>query len=475
MAASPVQSRKTGRKAVTACDRCYELKERCARISSVIACTRCRRLGTNCTNLRPLRRAGRRPFHSARESTSIGQSITSSRSSIDFDTWLSESPDLSCDEKDLLLLLLTRPEYSEHYPVSPAFQAADQKSLAAALIVALPILKHAYLAYAGALKLLRYGTAAEAEKSVSLRHASFAMNTLRSLPVSNSQDAATCLALGAPLALFVYSVVGVGVADICHFSLSTVSPFLNMRNSDLDSDTSPWQNVLVMLETMECLVYRRKATLRIQSDGPEMIDRYLGLCVPLLPFYYDLCNISYLQSQSTERGCLNHLRKQLEGVHSAIQTWQPSQPCGFIERFQTAEVVNLLAQARVYRLAGLLVCHRLRYVFGEEDSQASLLSREIMMELGLARGISKARIRCVTLPFVVAAVEVEGEENRIKALRNVDEFVDQFTPVVQNATRTFLQRVWHERDVQGIACWFDSVHKPCAVLDSIESSYFALA
>jgi len=379
------------------------------------------------------------------------------------------------EEKDLLMLLLARPEHLEYYPVSPSFQAAEQQSLAAALPAALPILKHAYLAYAGALKLLQPGTATEAEKSASLRYASSAMNTLRSLPVSSSQDAAICLTLGASLALFVYSVVGVGVADICHYCLSTTNPFLNMGELGLNSGIRPWQSVLVLLETMECLVYRRKPTLRIRLGDPESVDRHLGLCLPLLPFYYDLSDIGHLQASATDTSYLAHLQKQLAEIHTAIQAWQPSQPSGFIDRFETAEVVNLLAQARVYRLAGLLVSHRLRYVFGEQDIQANIWSKEIMMELELVHRISKNRIRCVTLPFVVAAVEIQETGERIKALQNVDEYVDQFTPVVQEATRTFLSRVWHERDVQITTCWFDSVYKPCAVLHAIDSTCFPLA
>lgn len=185
MATPPARSRKTG----TACDRCYELKERCARASTVIACTRCERLELHCTSIRPLRRAGRRPRNwqnTSRGTTLLSKTSTTSKQLSDIGTWLFDVPDLSSEEKDLLMLLLARPEYLAYYPVSAGFQAAEQRSLAAALPAALPILKHAYLAYAGALRLLGPGTATEAEKSASLRYASSAMNTLRSLPVSSS-------------------------------------------------------------------------------------------------------------------------------------------------------------------------------------------------------------------------------------------------------------------------------------------------
>jgi hypothetical protein len=473
MTAPPAQSRKNG----TACDRCYELKERCSRTSTDLACARCERLDQNCTSSRPVRRAGRRPCHRQKESlgtTLSSQTSTASTQTIHIGAWLVNTPDLSLEEKDLLMLLLARPEHLNYYPVSRSFQVAEQRSLAALLPAALPILKHAYLAYAVALKLLQPGNSSEVEKSASLRYASAAMNTLRSFPVSSSQDAAICLTLGASLALFVYSVVGVGVADICHYCLSITNPFLEIGEPGQESDMRPWQGVLVLLETMECLVYRRKPTLRISPGATQNVDRHLGLCWPLLPFYYDLCDISYLQANTVDTCYLDYLQKQLDGIHNAIQVWQPSQPIGFINQFETAEVINLLTQARVYRLAGLLVSHRLRYLFGEQDSQAKIWSKEIMMELELSRRISKTRVRSVTLPFVVAAVEIQDTGERIETLQNVYEYVDQFTPVVQKATRTFLSRIWHERDVQVTTCWFDSVHKPCVVLHAIDSTRFPL-
>lgn len=450
--ATPLTS---NRKTRTACDRCYQLKERCARVSVATVCIRCQRLGLICTTVRPVRQAGRRLRH--RENTTpvttpSSQSSNISNQSLDIGTWLLDVSGLQLEERELLMFLLARPENMENYPISPSFRAAEQRSLAAALPAALPILKHAYLASAGALKLLQQGISTEAAKSISLGYASSAMKTLRSLSVTSSEDAALCLILGASLALFVYSVVGVGVGDICHYCLSTTRPF--METEELSPDMKPWQSVLVLLEIMECLVYRRKPTLRIQPCSPESLDRHVGLCLPLLQHYYDLCDISHSLVSVKDASYLVHLNKQLDITHAAIQSWQPSQPGNFIDQFETAEVVNLLAQARVYRLAGLLVSHRLRYLFGEQDHQADIWSKEIMMELDIAHQITKSPIRCVTLPFIAAAIEIQDCSARIKAAQDVNKYVDQFTPVVQKATRDFLLRVWHERCVHFPCCFF---------------------
>lgn len=206
---------------------------------------------------------------------------------------------------------------------------------------------------------------------------------------------------------------------------------------------------------------------------PDIVDHHLGLFVPLLPYYYDLCIISHSLRSSTDTSYSVHIRKQLQAIQTAIEGWQPSNPGEFINRFETAEVIKLLAQAKVYRLAGLLVSHRLRYVFGQQHSQADIWSKEIMMELELAHRITKQSIRCVTLPFIVAAIEIRDPSERLEALQNVDEYVDQYTPVEQEATTLFLDRVWHERDVKITTCWLDSVYKPCVVLNSIDAACFA--
>ena len=381
-------------------------------------------------------------------------------------SWLRETPDLSLEEKELLMFLLGDSQTLQYFVVSPRFKEAEKMSFAGPLPAAWPILKHAYLAYAGVLKSLHPSCATEAGNHFSLRHVASAMITLRSLPITKSEDAELCLTLGFALALTVYAAIGVGVSDICHYCLSITRPYI--ETAAVNPETEPRISFLVLLETMECIVYRRKPTLRMQPRAPMGVDRYLGLCLPLLPYYYDLCTISHSLVNCTDASPVG-LQRQLEEIQAHVDKWQPSHPEGFIHEFSTTEVVQLLAQARVYRLAALLIIHRLQHKFGHKDSQADIWSREVMMELELARRISNQPARFVTLPFIIAAVEIRDPAERNKAVRNVDAYVDQFTPVVRKATKTFFSRVWHERDEHRNFSWFDSIHKPCVVMDSIGS------
>jgi hypothetical protein len=396
------------------------------------------------------------------------------------------------------------------------FQAAEQRSLAAPLPAALPVLKDAYLACAGALQLSFHHAkdddgdnddndeqrVVDAERKIQvdllLLHASAAMRTLRSLTVATPQDAALCLRLGVSLALFVYSAVGQGVYEISRHCLSMVKPFiietdLSSTDPGTDPDTQPWLTSLVLLETMDCLVYRRRPTIRmptsraaqspprsrrlsgsIASDdgGRFRVDRHLGLCASLLPHYHDLCVVSHSLANTTDASYMALVEAQLGRIQADVEAWQPPVVAD-IDQFNSTDVVHFLAQARVYRLAALLVGHRLRHKFGEHDGQADIWATEIMTELELARRVTKRPSRWVTLPFVVAAIEMREPVARFRTLRDTAVYVDKFTPVVQKATRLFLSRVWRERDHKLEASWFDSAYKPCALLASLDTAFFS--
>jgi hypothetical protein len=450
----------------TACDRCYRLKERCERTPTTGPCERCERLGQLCLTVRPVRPIGRRTNH---QGPSIPKVTSLSKRRMQFidsvSAWVQDAPNLNLDEKELMKSLLGGSQSLQYPVISPRFQHAEQESFAGPLPAAWPVLKDAYLAYAGVLRSLQPCGVLEADDTSKLRYATSAMAALRGLPITKAKDAELCLTLGFALALSVYGAIGVGVSDICHYCLSITRPFTEA--AFVSPEMEPRISVLVLLETMECIVYRRTPTLRIQPRAPGVVDRHLGLCMPLLPYYYDLCSISHSLANGTSTTHTRILHQQLEDIQAKVERWQPSHPERFLSEFSTSEVVQLLAQARVYRLAALLMIHRLQHTFGHEDGQADIWSREVMMELELARRISDHPVRFVALPFIIAAVEIQATTEREEVLLNVSDYVDQLTPVVQKATKTFLKRVWNERDILTNCSWLDSVHKPCVVLDSI--------
>lgn len=456
----------------TACDRCYKLKERCERAATSAHCARCKRLGLACLTIRPVRPVGRRTHHGKDfvSRITVGQCRKLEQNQLGIDACLDALPNLQPEEKELLLYLLTQPESPNHFVVCSSFQAEQQHFLATQLPAALQLLKDAYLAYAMTLKQLQSGSVTDMDTSTCVGYISKAMSALRSLPVLRSQDIVLCHTLGGVLAFSIYSAIGVGVPDICRYCLGTTNPFVGTMLSDAHKD--PWLSFLVLLETMDCLVYRRKPTRTMQVPT-FVVDRRLGLCLPLLPYYHDLCVISNSLSNTTDVSILARLQKQLDGIHAVVESWQPSHSDQLVEQFDSIDIVNLLAQAKVYRLGALLVGHRLRFPFGCEDAQAEIWSKEAMMEFEMAKRVTKRPLRFVTLPFIVAAVEVREKSLRVKTLQRVDDYVDHYAPFLRKATKTFLSRVWHERDLSITSRWFDSIHKPCPVMDSIDATCFS--
>ncbi|EHK24165.1 uncharacterized protein TRIVIDRAFT_149124 [Trichoderma virens Gv29-8] len=455
----------------TACDRCYELKERCARSAISLACTRCNRLQLSCSITRPIRPVGRRPNN---WNASVGAaasnpiiSSTNKQRQVDVGFWFHDGINIDFREREQLRFLLNEPQNFGYHLVSRSFELTEHRSLVAFLPAAMPLLKDAFLSYASGLQFVQTGVAVDVDVNASHRYASSAIEVLRSLNVTNIQEAILCLTLGKVLVLSVYSLIGVGAAEICQYCLNTAMVYTNATIS-WDQDVVSQHSFLMFMETIDCLVHCRKPTQRFPPQQAAIMDRYLGLCLSLLPYYYDLCVINHSMVNNTDTSYLVYLYKKLDEVRVAVDAWRPPPLGDLMHHVETVDMINLLAQAKVYRLAALLVIHRLRYPFGQQDGQANVWANEIMKEFELADWATKQATRCVTMPYIVAAVEIQDFSLRVRALENVTKYVDKFTPTVQRSARQFLSRIWLERDNNITYCWFQSVTKPCPVLQSLE-------
>ncbi|KAH8809240.1 hypothetical protein F5884DRAFT_794889 [Xylogone sp. PMI_703] len=465
-----------------ACDRCYTVKEKCVKPADNATCTRCRRLNLVCQTFRPVRKAGRKPYPDELPSSKVARNAPSSvplkaiahpiqpedRIS---STLLRSDPNLLPAEKTLLLFLLSEPDHLEPYVVGRSFTYAEQRSLIALLPTAFPILKDALLACAGVLKRSLGGDTSEVTEDINLSRASSAMLSLRSLLVTNQKEAAVCLALSRLLTTFIYSAVGDGAREVCRHTFTMTGPYMDVLWAD--PNTGPWINYLYLLEIMECIIHCKRPTSKFQGPYLRIVDRYLGLSLPLLPYYHELCVASHQLHTMPDHGIGARILTRLDYIDRKVEAWQPSQPGDFLQRFDSTEVIHMLAQAKVYRLAALLLSHRLRYKFGEEDSCAAQWSQEVIMELELASHITNRPVHYVALPYIIAAVEITDTLSQVQALAKVDTYADHFIPVVKDQTKSFLLRVWRERDTFESSSWFSCMSKPCVVLHAIDTTLFS--
>jgi hypothetical protein len=379
-------------------------------------------------------------------------------------------PNSTAEEAELVADFLDQSRSLDQHIAYPRSQAGHGQLVSTQMLAASPCLKDAICACAIILKQLQVGTVMHTDMSSCVKYISKGMDALRLLRVLSSEDTVLCHTLGGLLALSISAAIGVGVPEICRYCLSTTT--LPVGTTVSYTDTDPWKSFLILLEIMDCLVYRQKPISNMGIMDSTAIDCRLGLCLPLLPYFHDLCVISNSILHATEASVLARLQQQLDDIHSIVEPWQPPHLDKLLEQFDWVEIVHLLAQSKIYRLGALLLSHRLRFPFGQQDAQAEIWSNEVMMELEITQRVTKRSMRFVTLPFIIAAVEVRDQGLRSKTLDRVDDCVDHYAPLMQMATKTFLSRIWHERDFHLTTRWFDSIHKPCPVLASINADCF---
>lgn len=459
------------KKPARACDRCYQIKERCQWSSLSKSCVRCQRLGFTCTTARPIRPAGRRPRKLQPLKYTVPALPTTSTPNPPppadaYDHAMSLSPFPGNDwihiENKLIHFMLDTSQVDklDSYVLTPSFQNEERRWLVDSLNMSFPNLKDIYVACAGSLLQALEGEneTAASLRDVCLRHASAAVNKLRCLLVANREDAIMCLNLGIGLATFGYSALGANVSGICRYCLNLIKPVIETEPLP-DTKTQSLLYCLVFFETMDCLATRQVPTIKVTVPFPAMVDRFIGLSYPLLPIFYDICLVSnelagYLPPQNAE------ISRRLDQIETVVIEWIPPVPSNFLGDFDPMDSVRILTQARIYRLLALLLIHRLRNSFGQNDGEAERWSQDIINELEFSNRLCNNRpVHCVTMPFLAAAVEVTEPATRIKMLELVDTYVDCYGPAVRKWAKFYLRGIWQNRDRGQPTWWLNSDQK----------------
>lgn len=146
--------------------------------------------------------------------------------------------------------------------------------------------------------------------------------------------------------------------------------------------------------------------------------------------------------------------ERLDAIQDSLERWKPSPPPDFIERFTQSEVVGMLTQAKVLRLAACLIIHRLRYPYGQRDKEALRLSRAIMAEIDMVLKSAGRSIPCMTFPYTVACFEVTEIKPRAAVVNKIPVVVT-FSRQLQLQVRRSLSSVWDGRDGGDDIYWFD--------------------
>lgn len=475
------------------CDRCHIVKERCRWPSgNTSACERCSRLSFLCLSNRSVGKKGRKArlatgnrlllrranidilSETPRSSspTSSNESLatpTPSEAVYSPDMALSPSdngfqikigrsvsllPDLTTVEIRLLDIMLHRQIEIDKYIVGPSFREQHQQTFIDHIKIGMPLVKDAFIA-CGTLLVRNDDLPLVPYRSIGYRRAAAAVESLRDLQIHSSQDVSLVLIFGMAMVTFALHRSG-GEAPLCRHVLGLVKPlhdndFSLMQN--LGPDGTSFLICLLGTEIMICILKCQLPSIRLREDDfGQLVDRFIGVSVSMLTHLYDVCQLAQLIHQSQcRRGNIimdENIARQLARTENAVEKWQPSVPTDFLEgRFTPTEVVKMLTQAKVLRLAASLIIHRLHYAFGTYEAKAKAISCAILDELNLVLCLTGSSMPFVDLAFFVACLEIRDSEQQAAALERSRHIVD-FSDRTRDELESWLISFWATMDIE---------------------------
>lgn len=447
-----------------ACDQCHTLKEKCRRTSSTAPCQRCSRLGQSCQTARTTAKAGRKPRGTRKLSYTLPQFTNhldpSTQYPTPYDAGLGSNSVIFADldqwERHFLNLMkkedTNQPSPLDKFLVGPSFHESHHISFIQNLIQPTPELKNASVACAAVLfgeqSTERYNTVS----AIGHKRAALAVSSLRSFQLRDESDLTTILVLSVAMITFAMHVENGQQHLIAHYTLTLIKQAQGLI--DFESPVMDLLMCLVCTETFECLLKCKLPTWRVDGYRRGVtVDRYLGLSYPLFCHFYDICEMGTLLRCGPGEN-RSEIMVRVNEIHAAVDQWHPSTPVDFLERFTQAEVVALLAQAKILQLAALLIIHRLRFPFGQRDSGAQILSQAIIYEFHSVIQLTGRSVPCTALAYLTACFEVAGEESRECALTRSSEIIT-FSKQAQIKFESSLTSIWKARDSGNQFYWFE--------------------
>lgn len=311
-----------------------------------------------------------------------------------------------------------------------------------------------YLACMGALALkLGFVEDDDGKSNINIRRGALAVSKLRASPgPQSSKELDNWITFGLAIMTFAMTALGTGATTVRRHILKHVA-----SQTVLPPEIQYSDSLIPMLvfETWECLLKRSVPLIKLEimEDTPP-VDRLFGLGTPLLPLFYEICQLSQTMAimSDDERA---EMHPAVSDLKYCLERWQPRPPPSFIQDFTTVEVVHLLCQVELHRKAALLFLHRLQYPFGEEDESANRQAREIMSEIDRAQLVTGARVYCIAFPFFLAGVNAQNADLRATILAQVGQHMDPTCPLISKQCEAFLVALWQIRDASTGFFWLD--------------------
>ncbi|KAF2114595.1 hypothetical protein BDV96DRAFT_600558 [Lophiotrema nucula] len=381
-----------------ACERCHRSRERCTYDANNHSCLRCLRFGIICES-RKWKRMGRKP-RSVQRSPVTGLRYSVHVYSLD--------PVPKVPERIAESILSEEGFFNatSHFMIGRTFAEGFRRVVLQLFAYSPEVLGDGCQALAESMRTQR---SSSSDPFLS-HHLKLGTRCLRSFiamsaTAKSMQDAAVLTFLGQILLAYnALLPLGSSTRIVTRGSLlASRSWYPVMQNLPvLDNITV----VPVLIDTIDCLIRREVPIVRWQETERVIVDRFAGVSSSLLPLMYDVCIISHRAKEPTFTSALNYQYCQIE---DSIVRWQPQVTSEISEKYTKNELDLMIAQARSYRLAVLLIIHRLRYSLGVEDNIGCRYANRILEELTplLQYPSEKAATGFgIDFPLLVAAIEI---------------------------------------------------------------------
>lgn len=360
-------------------------------------------------------------------------------------------------ERALLTRMLDKSQFAEHMVLGPSFADMLQTTLYRSLAYYFDHVKDCFLACYGSLTIVQGLQLEGLDTKENLRRGRLAVSKIHAHRDAIKDNLPVWIIIGTSVVAFDLCAHGTGGSYIRRFVLKQIAS----HQDTLPRCGSPSElNCLIIFDINDCLFKREAPLLRPTKPEPGFVDAYVGLCCSLLPSMYEVCSLSHMLHHAAHED-KKEIMRAIEDLDDGIHSWEPDVPVDFTSQYKANEVVHMLAQVRVYRTALSLFIHRLKYPFDSEDRVADRMAQSIFTELELARSTTNQGPRCITIPFMLAGIEMCGEDRRQRFLRSVDAFVGHTFPLLRKQLKTFFEALWDIRDCSTGLFWLDLIpHLP---------------
>jgi len=466
------------------CDRCYLVKERCSWLQDCTQCARCLRLHHTCEIRRTVGKPGRRPRTAVQRASQRlilpGKDEAPSKFTVipekDCTIAPSESgslgvlganggdpswpPPLSkvfdATESVLIETIFRDDTFFQHYLLGPSFCDIQKTAVISRVAACTPLLQDGLFAGLGFFSRdhRRLMDLTWIPIEFWIKRAARAVSALRSIEVSDRKDVSVLLLLGATILTFAPYLAGSNILSICRYVLTLAKPTLPSLLED--ADDSSFLRCAIYTECVCCLFQGKLPTIRYTINSRECcVDRYLGVSVPLLPIFYDICKVIMdIRSHPGKSPTLVDVR-ELQLIEIELDRWRHSASLEALNHFTPTETLHIFQQAHVLRLAALLIIHRLLFAYGDPSNRnGPVISRSILSQLATTTKITRRSIICCEFAFMIACFELQDEieqQMTLSEMRNIIGYeVDD-----QQGIQSLISSVWKVKKNRARFFWSD--------------------